>query len=316
MKQDRQIVVVGGCNYDIYATSEKPLIAADSNPGAVTTSAGGVGRNIAENLARLQYPTTMLTALGTDAFADSILSNAQKVGLDLSRSLRLPHLSTSVYVCINQCDGDIALAVSDMGICDRIDPEYLSDCWDVLRDAAIIVADANLSKETLQYLHERYAKKLCIDCVSTPKSTKLASCLNGLLCIKANRAEAAEITGIPVLNAEDAHKAAQCLHQKGVQWVIITLGTEGAYVFNGTESRSMPLMNGETHNTSGCGDAFFAGAVSALSEGCTVSQLLRRGLAMARVCASANTAVSPALTPGLLEKTLHDYQGGKWNELA
>lgn len=311
MRHDKSIVVVGGCNYDIYATSDKPLIPSDSNPGTVTTSPGGVGRNIAENLARLQHPTTMLTALGTDAFADSILSNAQAIGLDFSRSLRLPHFSTSVYVCINQCDGDIAVAVSDMGICDKIDPEYLTDCWDVLQNASIIVADANLTEETLHYLSERYAKKLCIDCVSTPKSIKLKKCLHGLLCLKANRSEAAELTGCCVTNATDASVAAQRLHQMGVQWVIISLGEEGAYVSDGTESRCMPLMNGETRNTSGCGDAFFAGAVAALVNGCTVSQLLRNGLAMARICASANTAVSPTLTPERLEQTLRDYQGGQ-----
>ena len=46
-------VVVGGVNVDIGGRSFAPLVEADSNPGAVTVSLGGVGRNIAHNLALL-----------------------------------------------------------------------------------------------------------------------------------------------------------------------------------------------------------------------------------------------------------------------
>ena len=46
-------VVVGGVNVDIGGRSAAPLVAADSNPGTVTVSLGGVGRNIAHKLSLL-----------------------------------------------------------------------------------------------------------------------------------------------------------------------------------------------------------------------------------------------------------------------
>ena len=230
------IVVVGGCNFDIYATSHNPLRTADSNPGFVYTTPGGVGRNIAENLARLGSYVRMLTALGTDAFGDAIVKQAETIKLDLSRGLRLPHASTSVYVCVNQNDGDIAVAVSDMDICEEINPAYLQSCTDVLDAAEIVVADANLTIDALAYLSGHYGKKLCVDCVSGPKAEKLLSLLGNLYCVKANRSEAAIISGVPVENAADAAIAAEKLHALGIRWVIITLGELGAYVSNGSEA--------------------------------------------------------------------------------
>ncbi len=306
------IVVVGACNFDIYATSVMPLIEADSNPGCVFTTPGGVGRNIAENLARLGCSISMLTALGQDAFGDAIFKNAAEAGLDLSKALVLPHASSSVYVCINKPDGDIAVAISDMDISQQITPGYLAEQVSVLEASELIVADANLSQETLCYLWHCFGSKLCADCVSTPKSEKLSSILEGLFCLKANRAEAEVLTGIAVESVTDAHKAAAELHRLGVRNVIVTLGENGALISNGADALHMPLMPGETRNTSGCGDAFFAGALYAMVQHEPLAQVLRSGLAMARICAASGGAVSPMLSDELLKDTIRTYQGGAW----
>lgn len=302
------IAVVGGCNFDIYATSAHPLISADSNPGHVYTAPGGVGRNIAENLSRLGLATKMLTALGADAFGNAIVHQAEQTGLDLSACLRLPHFSTSVYVCINQNDGDIAVAVSDMGICEQINPSYLQKCSHILDEAALVVADANLTEEALHFLSHHYGSKLCVDCVSGAKAGKLKPILKDLYCVKANRSEAAIISGIPVENACDAAKAAERLHHLGIQVAIITLGEYGAYVSDGTVGCAKPLMPGKTINTSGCGDAFFAGALMALLENQSTEQILRYGLSMARLCAASQSAVSPAVSRDRLLETIQNYK--------
>lgn len=311
-KEIKPIVVVGGCNFDIYATSAWSLLESDSNPGSVTTSPGGVGRNIAENLARLQQPTVMLSALGDDAFAQAIRNNAASCGLDLSRVLVLPHFSTSIYVCINKPDGDIAVAVSDMGICEQISPDYLSGCSEVLEEAHCVVADANLSEEALYHLASHYGFKLFVDSVSATKVTKLSPILPHLYCLKANRSEVSALSGVETHSLEDVRRAAHILHQSGVKLVIVTLGEDGAYLCDGESEAVMPLMHGETLNTSGCGDAFFAGVIAAFSHPVDIKLLLRNGLAMSRICAASDGAVSSQLSPQLLQEILTRYQGGAW----
>ena len=86
LRTDPYIVVVGGVNMDIGAVSHAPLVARDSNPGRVTTSLGGVGRNIAHNLCLLGEHVSMVTVLGQDSFAQSVRENAAAIGLDLTHS--------------------------------------------------------------------------------------------------------------------------------------------------------------------------------------------------------------------------------------
>ena len=60
------VSVIGGANIDIHGRSTQALRSNDSNPGDVHISAGGVARNIAENLARLGADTRLISAVGDD----------------------------------------------------------------------------------------------------------------------------------------------------------------------------------------------------------------------------------------------------------
>lgn len=113
LRTDPYIVVVGGVNMDIGAVSHAPLVARDSNPGRVTTSLGGVGRNIAHNLCLLGEHVSMVTVLGQDSFAQSVRENAAAIGLDLTHSAVIPDGRTGTYLFIDDSDGDMALAVND-----------------------------------------------------------------------------------------------------------------------------------------------------------------------------------------------------------
>ena len=69
---DDAIAVIGSANMDIGGYSHGPLTAGDSNPGRVRLSVGGVGCNIARNLALLGAKVRFCTALGGDVYAESI----------------------------------------------------------------------------------------------------------------------------------------------------------------------------------------------------------------------------------------------------
>ena len=70
-----KVAVVGGVNMDIGAVSAEALVARDSNPGHVTTSLGGVGRNIAHNMSLLGLDVRMVTAFGDDLHAQRIAAS-------------------------------------------------------------------------------------------------------------------------------------------------------------------------------------------------------------------------------------------------
>ena len=59
MKESEYAVVIGGANIDIHGAPAATLNMGDSNPGTVRLSPGGVGRNIAENMARRYIELTI-----------------------------------------------------------------------------------------------------------------------------------------------------------------------------------------------------------------------------------------------------------------
>ena len=201
--QDEYAVVVGGVNIDIGGQSYDPLVGQDSNPGRVSMSLGGVGRNIAHNLSLLGMRVRLLTAFGDDIYARKIVESCEEIGIDTSAALRTPGGRTSTYLYINDSSGDMAVAVSDMSICDEITPSYLAGCADVLAGAEFVVADTNIPAESLAWLAENCEAPLFVDPVSTRKAEKLRPILGRLHTLKPNLIEAEALSGI-VINSTDS----------------------------------------------------------------------------------------------------------------
>ena len=145
-------VVIGGANVDICGAPKGTLITCDSNIGSVTTSPGGVARNIAENLSLLGIESRLIAAIGCDHYGDLLLSNGQKSGINMEHSLRLEDMNTSTYLSVLNNDGDMLVAINDMGIVDHLDANYLRDHEHMIKQANCIIIDANLSEDTLAYL--------------------------------------------------------------------------------------------------------------------------------------------------------------------
>ena len=301
-----QVTVVGASNIDISATTQNSLILGDSNPGRVTLGFGGVGRNIAENLARLKVHTRLISAYGNDAFAILLKRQAQEIGLDISQSLDSTSLSSSVYICVNEPDGEMHIAVSDMDICKTLSPAFLKEKLAVMQQSDALILDANLSADALHFLAENATIPLFADSVSTKKAVRLQSILPKLTGLKTNRQEAELLTGLAVQTKEDVPRAAQALHEMGVRYVLITLGEKGGCLSDGSSIEFMPSMVQKLVNTTGCGDACFSGMVYAFLQGKSCREMLKISMAMAEICAESPSAVSPMISPQNVKNHLND----------
>ena len=300
------ITVLGASNVDISATSLMPLIAGDSNPGAIRLGYGGVGHNIAENLLHLSQDVHLITAFGDDPFASLLQAYAAQINLDISMSIQKMSVASSVYICINQPDGEMSVAVSDMEICHWITPEHLRLHWDAILKSALVIMDANLPEATINYLAKYCKAPLFAETVSTKKAVRLRASLPMLQGIKTNRSEAELLVNFPIRTAKDAEKAADALQCLGVPIVMITMGTDGALVKDTKDLCWLPPMTNILVNTTGCGDAFFAGAAYAWLEGLDCLSMLRNGLGMAALCAADQNSVAAAITPHSLALFLHN----------
>lgn len=95
--------------------------------------------------------------------------------------------------------------------------------------------------------------------------------------ITPNETEAEMLTGVKVTSVDDARKAASVFLHKGVKNVVITMGALGAFATDGIKSELLPRINVDAVDTTGAGDAFNGGFVTALSEGKDLFEALRFG---------------------------------------
>ena len=297
-------VVVGGVNVDIGGRSHAPLIAADSNPGTVSVSLGGVGRNIAHNVSLLGADVRLLAAYGDDLHGQQVESSCAGLGIDLSHGLKVSGGTTSTYLYLTDEQGEMALAVSDMSICEKITPEYLAEKSTVLDNARVVVADTNIPAESLRWLAENCAAPLFIDPVSTTKAEKIRGILGKVHTLKPNKLEAELLSGVTIRNKADLERAAEKLLSTGLQRLFISLGGDGALAADETGCHWLKTIPGNMVNTTGCGDAFMAALVWSYLEGLSLEDSARAGLAAGSIAMESEQTINPNMSAEALKERL------------
>jgi len=297
-------VVIGGVNVDIGGRSFAPLVTADSNPGTVSVSLGGVGRNIAHNMSLLGVDVRLMAAYGDDLHGQQVVSSCAALGIDLSHALKVPGGTTSTYLYLTDEQGEMALAVSDMSICERITPEYLAEHQALLQNARVVVADANIPAESLRWLGENCTVPLFIDPVSSIKAEKIRPILGKIHTLKPNRLEAELLSGIPIRGRADVETAAQRLLDAGVQRVFISLSADGVCAAESGGCIWLENIPGDMVNTTGCGDAFMAALVWAYLEGLDLRESARAGLAAGSIAMESGQTINPDMSAEALKQRM------------
>ena len=170
----KKVTCVGGANIDIQGFSNAKVNMRDSNPGTIRLCPGGVGRNIAENLARLGADVTMVSAVGEDPFADMILESCHDAGINTDHIEVISEAHSSAYLVLTDEDGDMLAAISDMHIMKQLGEDFIHRHAQAFDHADAIVLDPNLSPESLDALISDWSHKpLFADPISTAYSGTL-----------------------------------------------------------------------------------------------------------------------------------------------
>ena len=258
-------------------------------------SLGGVGRNIAHNMSLLELDVRLLTVFGDDSNAQKIAASCGELGIDISQSPVVPGGRTSTYLFINDEQGDMALAVSDMDIYRHLTPQLLAVRQKLLMGSQVIVLDTNLPEESIRWLAENSTVPLFADPVSTAKAVKLKNVLGRLHTLKPNRMEAELLSGVPITDEESLHRAADALLATGLRRVFISLGSDGVFAADHDARLHLPVLPAHMRNTTGCGDAFMAAIAWAYLQGTDLRDTALAGLAASAIAMEGAGTINPAL---------------------
>lgn len=306
-----RVVVVGGANVDVKARTHSAAVPGTSNPGVTVQAPGGVGRNVAENLARLGVPVALISVVGRDALGDELLRGTEAAGVDVRGVLRAPGVATGTYTAVLDASGELLVAVAAMEAMDALTPAAVQERRGALGGAAWAVADGNVPEATLAHVLSLAAGAgvpVVFEPVSVPKAARLRSALAAGLsphAVTPNVPELEVLVGHAVPDTVDAIRAAAAeLHARGVAVVWVRRGAQGSVLSAPDGVHTLPALAATVRDVTGAGDAMLAAFLAALASGRPPAEAARHGHAAAAITVESDHAVSPALTPAAITARL------------
>jgi pseudouridine kinase len=298
------VVVVGGMNMDTLARISGQTVAASSNPGETTTAHGGVGRNIAENLARLGSPVRIIGVVGDDEHGTALLAHLATLDVDTRRVRRSADCRTGTYTAVLDRDGGLVIGVADMAATDSLGPDQVDAA--AIRGTSWLVLDGNLRTDTIAHCLALAADQdipVVLDPVGVAKAARLGP-LPGLHTFTPNHDELTAWAG-----TDDVDAARERAHAQGIDVVWLREGAEGSTLHTGDgRSTRLRLPPAEVVDVTGAGDAMLAAYVHRLRAGDPVVQAGWFATAAAWLTVQSPSPVRHDLTEDLVHGTLVDLR--------
>ena len=296
----QHLLIIGAASIDTKGRADQTIQAGTSTPGSIRVSVGGVGRNIAENLARLGEPVVLLSAVGDDGSGRRILQQAAECDIDTSHMIVDSEHHTAAYLAVLDDTGNAVMSIDDMGINRRlITPDFVYRRRSLFRDARMIVVDANLSTATLSTIFRmarRYGVPICADPTTASLAPRLCPHLPDLTLVTPNAAEAEALCESPITDRESGLIAAHKLISLGVRIAIVTLGATGLIYATSQESGHVPAVECEIVDFTGAGDALTAAVIFGLLNDFPIDEAVRLGARAAALTLESRETVCPTLS--------------------
>lgn len=273
------VAVFGGCNMDISGKSKTALLPHDSNPGDVSMTPGGVGRNIAANIALVGIHTKIVTAFGDDDKKTLILQNAPEK-LSFESAFTFGDVGTGSYLVVLDDEGEMVVAVNDMKAVDKLGREEMESRRELAENASYTVVDANLKEEALQTIFS-WDMKIVVDGVSAVKVGKFKPFLSKINVLKCSVLEARALSELG--DGASISDCGRALLNKGSEHVLITAGSDGAYLYSQDQSLHFTTSPMAIKGATGAGDAFVGMLTAELVQEKSLEEAIVGAMAASRM---------------------------------
>ncbi|MEH0740166.1 ribokinase [Vibrio cholerae] len=237
---------------------------------------GGKGANQAVAAARLNADVGFIACVGDDAFGINIRESFKLDKITISGVKMQPNCPTGIAMIQVADSGENSICISAEAnaklIADAIDNE---DCQ-AIRQAHYLLMQLETPMCGIEKA-ARIAKEARTNVILNPApaqmlSDELLACVD---VITPNETEAQVLTGITVTDDASAQQAANALHQKGIEIVLITLGAKGVWLSQNGRGELIPGFRVEAVDTTAAGDTFNGALVTGLLEDLPLESSIR-----------------------------------------
>jgi ribokinase len=309
------VAVVGSINVDLTAFVSPPPRPGETVVGdRFSMVLGGKGANQALAAARAGAQTVMIGAVGDDAFAELARTGLAEAGVDISGLLTVGGPTGIAHIRV-----DTATAQNDIVLLgnanDRLTPDAVEQALRTVRDrVSVVLMQLETPMEVLlrvAALAPEIGLPLVLDPAPAPVVPLPEEIWAGVRLTKPNEHEASTITGITVRDADSAAQAGRWFTDRGVRTAVITLGERGAVLVEADGVTELPAYRVEAVDTTAAGDAFTGSLGATLSQGGSLNEAVRRGMAAAALAVTVRGA-SPSLpTATAVDEFLRTHGRGR-----
>ncbi|MDY3225279.1 MAG: carbohydrate kinase family protein [Candidatus Faecousia sp.] len=297
------IVVIGMIFVDIKGYPEASFIPTGRNVGRVERVHGGVGRNVAEDIANCELRPTLISLVDESGDGEDALKKLQKHKVNTDY-IRKTQDGLGTWLAVFDNNGDVAASISK-----RPDMMPLVELLDSQGDAIFAGADSviveiDLDKEIIKRvfrLAQKHGRKVFAVVGNMSVALERRDFLKSTDCLVCNLQEAGllffeDYTGKHP--AEMAEILARKIQAAQIPAMIVTMGSEGAvFASLSGEKGCCPARRVDVVDTTGAGDAFCAGAAIGMTYGQTMGKACEIGAMLAASVIVTTEAVCPRFLP-------------------
>lgn len=297
MKQGR-VLVVGSINTDLVVRSPHLPRPGETIEGEEFSEvAGGKGANQAVAAARIGASVAMIGCIGTDANGDARRKDLEAEGIDCAGVERSSTKPTGVAIVTVSDDGQNTIVVV-AGSNGELTPEIVERHEAAFKAADVVVCQLETpgpSVFTALKLARRMGKVTVLN--PAPATGPLpAEWLPLVDYLVPNEVETAILSGLPVESESGARRAAMELQRAGARNVIVTLGSQGAYLLpaEGKDGTHFPAPQVNAVDTTAAGDTFigvFAAQLAARQSLDSAISLAQRAASISVTRAGAQPSI-------------------------
>jgi ribokinase len=266
--QGKKIVVVGSCNTDMVIKADRlPIPGETVLGGTFFMNPGGKGANQAVAAARMGGNVTLISKTGNDVFGKQSMMLYDSENIKTDYIFSDPNNPSGVALITVDSNGENCIVVAS-GANANLFPADINKAYAEIENSDLVLMQLEIPIDTVEYVAE-IASKRNIKVILNPAPARALSdkLLKNLYIIIPNRSEAEILSGIKVTDLEKARQAADIISAKGVNIVVVTLGSEGALIKDFDEYHFVEAVKVDAMDTTAAGDVFCGSVCVGLAEG-------------------------------------------------
>lgn len=268
----RKIVVVGSCNTDMVINMERlPLPGETLLGGKFFMNAGGKGANQAVAAARLGGKVDFVAKVGNDPFGLRSIDQYKAEGIGTKHVVVDKEHPSGVALILVDAHGENSIAVAS-GANAHLLSEDIDRAKGAIEDCDILLMQLETPMPTIEHAAQMARRAGCKVILNpAPAHSLPESLLTNLYMLIANETEAEYISGTRITDMDSVARAADIICHRGVENVVITLGSKGAFIKERDTYHQVPALKVKAVDATAAGDTFCGAVCVALAEGRSIT---------------------------------------------